>query len=445
MATTTRSRKAAATPPAMHDPLDGPEQLGLSAAPVAPNEDDEARKAIALINTGLSEFDKIQAGLAELRKRHENVVYDFSNDDQAKQGKEAIKEVSDVRHAVERHRKAAKAPVLNLGRNIDEKAKQLTEAILVLETPLVQQKEKADRAEADRVAALEKRILAITEAPRTCMGKTVEQIEQILADLQAIDLATFAELRIKAAKAHVTAELEVQQHLTLARQAARATELEAQNKKLLDDQAAAAEKIRTGLRATIARLFTSQLEMLPMCRTADRVQRLLESVDAGVVDDSFGDLEDEARAEKNRVLGQIATVRDQKRREEKAAAPPPPLAGPMLDAEIKLGTPTVIQGPAPAPTPRPFSGVGFTRFIPSPTPPTPPSTEAFLREKDAEPLPWEDGPAADEARPTDGELLQVLVDHYRRPPAAIAAWLDTFDADSAIAQLALPLTNDESH
>ena len=74
----------------------------------------------------------------------------------------------DPRITVEKFRKAAKAPVLTLGKDIDARAAWLTDQLLLGETPVHEQikAEEARKAQekADREAAEFGRVLAIQEA-----------------------------------------------------------------------------------------------------------------------------------------------------------------------------------------------------------------------------------------------------------------------------------------
>lgn len=145
-----------------------------SPAPAAPaaNTDRAAiaiRDDIGRMETALTEFDRVSAGLAELRERFPvDVVYDVTT---TKGMADAIAHRAawrDPRINVEKLRKMAKAPVLALGKNIDARAAWLTERLLEGEKPIDDlikaeeaRKERIKQERAEREAG---RILAIQEA-----------------------------------------------------------------------------------------------------------------------------------------------------------------------------------------------------------------------------------------------------------------------------------------
>jgi hypothetical protein len=49
----------------------------------------------------------------------------------------------------------------------------------------------------------------------------------------------------------------------------------------------------------------------------------------------------------------------------------------------------------------------------------------------------------EEVPPTDGEILQLIADHFDVEPECALRWLDTFDPEQALAQyrVSLGLTN----
>ncbi len=127
------------------------------------------RRSIASVESSLTEFDKIVAGLQALRAEHPiDLVFDVST---PKGMAEAIAHRAawrDPRIAVEKFRKTAKQPVLTLGKDIDARAAWITEQLLEGETPVHEQikAEEARRAQekADREAAEFGRVMAMQEA-----------------------------------------------------------------------------------------------------------------------------------------------------------------------------------------------------------------------------------------------------------------------------------------
>lgn len=157
------------------------------------------RENIQHVETALSEFDKISAGLAELRQRHPvDVVIDVTTTKGMKEAVAARAAWRDPRIAVEKARKAAKAPVLALGKDIDARAAYITTALLEGESNYDDQikaeekrkeDEKAAKAEAERVRveAIQSRIANdIRLAATKSVGASAETIAVVIEDVSAI-------------------------------------------------------------------------------------------------------------------------------------------------------------------------------------------------------------------------------------------------------------------
>jgi colicin import membrane protein len=136
------------------------------------NESIESRNQLALVETTLAEYDKIEAGLQDLEKRHANVVFDVHTTAGMKAAIAARAEIREPRIATEKARKAGKAPLLALGKSIDERAKQITLRLTAIEDPVdAQIKAEEERKEAERQARI--------EAERQRVAKIRERISYI--------------------------------------------------------------------------------------------------------------------------------------------------------------------------------------------------------------------------------------------------------------------------
>ena len=151
------------------------------------------------IETALTEFKTVDAGIAALRERHANVVFEVATPAGMKAAIEARREIREPRLAVERIRKAAKAPILALGKTLDAEAARITKALEALEEPIDRQiKDEEDRkerekqakiaAEAARVQGIQDRIAdiraAVTAAPKDSAGilRTIEALSAVAID-----------------------------------------------------------------------------------------------------------------------------------------------------------------------------------------------------------------------------------------------------------------------
>ena len=146
---------------------------------------------LVAVQTAVAEFDKVAAGLKDLQDRFGGVLYDVTTTKGMDSAKEARAAVRAPRFEVERVRKAAKAPILALGKSIDDRAKEITAAILKIEEPIVLQieaeetRKEAEKqakidAEVKRVSEIHARIEAIRGWPVSAANKASSLVEQML-------------------------------------------------------------------------------------------------------------------------------------------------------------------------------------------------------------------------------------------------------------------------
>ncbi|WP_395119675.1 hypothetical protein ACFCQI_01795 [Rhodanobacter sp. FW102-FHT14D06] len=207
--------------------------------------------------TQIAEYSETAAALADLRQRHQGVVYDVAKPKEMKAAKEARAELRTLRTSLEKTRKEIKAPALERCRLIDDEAKRITAELVALEEPIdVQIKAEEARAEAERLAKLEaerlrveaiqKKIQAIRDVPASLVGKPSVIIAGQLAKLRETTLDE-AELgadyltatdALTAAVARVQDLLAAQQEADAEkkRQAERDAEMEAMRVKMAEQQ-----------------------------------------------------------------------------------------------------------------------------------------------------------------------------------------------------------------
>lgn len=185
------------------------------------------RQNIAQVESALSEFDKITAGLAELAEHYPpDLVYDVTT---TKGMAEAVAHRAawrDPRILVEKYRKTAKAPVLALGKDIDARAAWITEQLLVGETPVHEQikaeearkdaeKQARINAEFARVQAIQDAIAEIHMDVMICAGKPSADIAAKLDAMKAqvLDPLVFQEMMAQAQQAQANAITKLEQAL----------------------------------------------------------------------------------------------------------------------------------------------------------------------------------------------------------------------------------------
>ena len=145
--------------------------------------------AITEVQTAVAEFDKVAAGIAALEKQFKGVVYDVGIGKGMEAAKEARAAIREPRYEIERVRKAAKAPILALGKELDGRAKQITDQLLAIEEPIAEQikneeerkeREKQAKIEAEiaRIAAIDARIDVIRNWPAQYAGKPSSLVSQ---------------------------------------------------------------------------------------------------------------------------------------------------------------------------------------------------------------------------------------------------------------------------
>ncbi|ARP90286.1 hypothetical protein CAL14_08310 [Bordetella genomosp. 9] len=209
----------------------------------------------------IKHYDKIEAGLAELRDKYGKVHYDVSTNAGFEEAKKARAAVREPRYELEKLRKQLKAPALEYSRLIDSEAKRIEAEILKIEEPLDQliKAEEARReeikrakeaAELARQQAIQARITALGQYVAKAVGKSSTDILALrdeLADMPlTIELYAHRTGEATALHAETSAKLEelykaaLAQEQEQARLAAERAELERQRQ----EQEAAARAAR---------------------------------------------------------------------------------------------------------------------------------------------------------------------------------------------------------
>lgn len=141
------------------------------------------------VQTAVAEFDRVAAGIAVLKDKYAGIVYEVHTSKGMEAAKDARAAVREPRYEVERVRKLAKAPITALGKQIDDRAKNITAELLEIEEPIDQQikaeEERKERdkqakidAEIKRIAEIEARIDIIRNWPTQYTGKPSALVEQ---------------------------------------------------------------------------------------------------------------------------------------------------------------------------------------------------------------------------------------------------------------------------
>jgi len=162
--------------------------------------------SIALVQSALVEFDTVAAGLADLKARFGNVIYDVGTTAGMAAAKAARLEIRGPRYAVDKVLKATKEPLNAIKKELDDRAGQITAALLEIETPIHEQikaeedRKDAEKAERERVAAAQKLVIDnamtwIRNHAVQAVGKSAADIKELVTSLETMEvtLETFAD------------------------------------------------------------------------------------------------------------------------------------------------------------------------------------------------------------------------------------------------------------
>jgi hypothetical protein len=162
------------------------------------------------VQNAVAEMNRVESGLHALREKYAGVVYEVTTTigmDAAKAARLAIRE---PRYEVERVRKAAKAPILALGKKLDMEAARITAELEQIEAPIDAQikgeeaRKEAEKqariaAEQKRVADLQERVADLRGNPMLSAASGSALIAQHIADLESVPVdASFEEFEQQA-------------------------------------------------------------------------------------------------------------------------------------------------------------------------------------------------------------------------------------------------------
>jgi hypothetical protein len=212
------------------------------------------RSNLAKVESALTEFEKIEAGLAELRTKYAGSVFDVKTGSGMKEAISARAEIREPRYKVEHARKAGKAPVLALGKNLDERAAYITEELLKIETPIHGQiaaedsrkeaeREARERAGQERFAKIHAGIDEIKMMRVGAAGEPSAKIAALMDELEKNDCAWAQELRTAAVEAKVATMNRLNEmHAAAVNQEAEAARLKVEREELERQKAAQADR-----------------------------------------------------------------------------------------------------------------------------------------------------------------------------------------------------------
>jgi len=152
---------------------------------------------LEVVTKAITDINAVSTGIAALQTQYSGVVYPVTTAAGMEEAKAARLAIRTPRYEVERIRKAAKAPILALGKKLDAEAARIESELLKIEGPIDQQiKAEEDRkerekqakidAELKRVADLQERVAELRGNQSLSPTDGSEFIAQHVADLERI-------------------------------------------------------------------------------------------------------------------------------------------------------------------------------------------------------------------------------------------------------------------
>lgn len=156
-------------------------------------------RSIALVQDTMAEFDRVNLGVTELERRYGNVVFAVQTKQGMADAKEARRIIREPRYAVDKAAKAAKDPLNELKRNIDQRASIITDRLLAIETPIHEQirreeervaaeKAAAEEAARKKAEAIQHAITGIHATPIALMGKPSAEVMDAIEALEGWEI-----------------------------------------------------------------------------------------------------------------------------------------------------------------------------------------------------------------------------------------------------------------
>lgn len=304
---------------------------------------------IEQVQTALAEYSKVDAGLAQLEKTYKGIVFDVETTSGMELAKAARLVLRQPRYEIERIRKAAKAPLLAIGKRLDAEAARITTEIMKLEDPIDQQiKNEEDRKERERqakidaenarIAGITARIEAIRAMPVRASGKPSAVIATVQVEAAAIIIdASYAEFAEQASAAlsqtvaalaglHAGAVAAEAEHARVAAEREELAKLRA-----AEEERAKAERARIAEEERVARVAreaeqAKQAEELRKQREQLERERAEQERAAQAERDRLAELDRQQREAARAEEARIAAEREQLRKDQEAAKPKPPVA-----------------------------------------------------------------------------------------------------------------------
>lgn len=175
-----------------------------------PAVETQTTTALALVTQSITEINAFETGIAELEHQYKGVVFEVGTTAGMDDACKARLIIRKPRYAIQNLQKQAKATLNGLKDGIDEQAEGYIARIAAVEGPVHEQianeeaRKKAEKeakrvAEQARISAIQESIDDIRDSVALVVGKSVADIELMIADLVALPIDdSFAEFKERA-------------------------------------------------------------------------------------------------------------------------------------------------------------------------------------------------------------------------------------------------------
>lgn len=299
-------------------------------------------------------FAPFKDRLAAAVKASKKVTYDVTTKEGMATAKEQRKLFKDIRIGVDNARKEQKAPILEIGRLLDSRSKEIGDEAAAIEelhdakikaeeARIEEEKAAKIREEEQRKAAIRSAINEIIEAPSKAITMNSAQTLELLNKIKATEInrETFGDQDIEAENAKYKA-VDTLTQLHSAKVAQEAAALAERERQEQENKERAEQARIDGIKNRIA-VMEKAVASAAMADNSAEVQAIIDSVNAVVIDASFAEFQNEAEGTKSRALKALARSLNVLLDEEKEAAAALAAQTPVAEAPTEEAAPVTQE------------------------------------------------------------------------------------------------------
>jgi colicin import membrane protein len=145
--------------------------------------------SLVIVESTLTEYDRVEAGLLDLEKKYKDTVYVVDSAQGMTEAKAARVELREIRYGITKAATAAKAPLNALKKDIDARGDSIVARLVDIETPIHEQiKAEEDRAAAAKEAEKAAKAAAAARAQTAIDDIRGIAVEAVTSNAEAVDL-----------------------------------------------------------------------------------------------------------------------------------------------------------------------------------------------------------------------------------------------------------------